>query len=231
MMPANLEEVAGGCQVVSSLQRWVQNGIIPIGAVAVPTAVKPEETIFPLNPVRSDISTHKHSSTERCRKRSVFSCDQGHLAADSRGNRHSHKRRFMDECGQESGLMKPSRKGSGAVSAQQGQEAPGSLPCGPLGAVVTKAHRLAALTPGQSNQILLMTLRKLKVPLMSELKGKIPGFPGGAVVKNPPANAGDTGLSPGLGRSHVLRSNEAHAPQLLSLRSRARAPQQEKPPQ
>ena len=26
------------------------------------------------------------------------------------------------------------------------------------------------------------------------------GFPGGAVVKKPPANAGDTGLSPGLGR-------------------------------
>ena len=33
------------------------------------------------------------------------------------------------------------------------------------------------------------------------------GFPGGAVVKNPPANAGDTCSSPGLGRSHVLRSN------------------------
>ena len=29
------------------------------------------------------------------------------------------------------------------------------------------------------------------------------GFPGGAVVKNPPANAGDTGSSPGLGRSHM----------------------------
>ena len=33
------------------------------------------------------------------------------------------------------------------------------------------------------------------------------GFPGGAVVKNLPANAGDTGLSPGLGRSHMPRSN------------------------
>ena len=33
------------------------------------------------------------------------------------------------------------------------------------------------------------------------------GFPGGAVVKNPPANAGDTGSSPGLGRSHMPRSN------------------------
>ena len=33
------------------------------------------------------------------------------------------------------------------------------------------------------------------------------GFPGGAVVKNPPANAGDTGSSPGPGRSHMPRSN------------------------
>ena len=32
-------------------------------------------------------------------------------------------------------------------------------------------------------------------------------FPGGAVVKNPPANAGDTGSIPGPGRSHVPRSN------------------------
>ena len=32
-------------------------------------------------------------------------------------------------------------------------------------------------------------------------------FPGGAVVKNPPANAGDTGPSPGLGRSHMSQSN------------------------
>ena len=32
-------------------------------------------------------------------------------------------------------------------------------------------------------------------------------FPGGAVVKNPPANAGDTGSIPGPGRSHMPRSN------------------------
>ena len=51
------------------------------------------------------------------------------------------------------------------------------------------------------------------------------GFPGGTVVKNPPANAGDTGSSPGLGRSHMPQSNEACAPQLLSLCSRARGPQ------
>ena len=50
-------------------------------------------------------------------------------------------------------------------------------------------------------------------------------FPGGAVVKNPPANAGDTGSSPGPGRSHMPRSNKAHVPQLMSLRSRACKPQ------
>ena len=44
------------------------------------------------------------------------------------------------------------------------------------------------------------------------------GFPGGAVVENPPANAGDTGSSPGPGRSHVPRSGWAREPQLLSLR-------------
>ena len=29
------------------------------------------------------------------------------------------------------------------------------------------------------------------------------GFPGGSVVKNPPANAGDMGLNPGLGIQHA----------------------------
>ena len=38
-------------------------------------------------------------------------------------------------------------------------------------------------------------------------KHYILGFPGGAVVENLPANAGDTGSSPGLGRSHMPRSN------------------------
>ena len=44
------------------------------------------------------------------------------------------------------------------------------------------------------------------------------GFPGGAVVENLPANAGDTGSSPGLGGSHMPWSNWAREPQLLSLR-------------
>ena len=44
------------------------------------------------------------------------------------------------------------------------------------------------------------------------------GFPGGAVVENLPAKAGDTGSSPGLGRSQMPRSSWAREPQLLSLR-------------
>ena len=64
---------------------------------------------------------------------------------------------------------------------------------------------------------------------MNHMKVSCRDFPGGAVVKNPPANAGDTGSSPGLGRSHMLRSNKARAPQLLSLHSRAREPQLLKP--
>ena len=32
-------------------------------------------------------------------------------------------------------------------------------------------------------------------------------FPGGAVVKNPPVNAGDMGSIPGPGRSHMPWSN------------------------
>ena len=38
-------------------------------------------------------------------------------------------------------------------------------------------------------------------------KIKIKGFPGGAVVEGLPANAGDTGSSPGLGGSHMPRSD------------------------
>ena len=38
-------------------------------------------------------------------------------------------------------------------------------------------------------------------------QGGVGGFPGGAVVKNLPANAGDTSSSPGPGSSHVPWSN------------------------
>ena len=37
--------------------------------------------------------------------------------------------------------------------------------------------------------------------------GTVLGFPGGAVVKNPPASAEDTGSISGLGWSHMTQSN------------------------
>ena len=42
---------------------------------------------------------------------------------------------------------------------------------------------------------------------MRNLKKKERNFPGGAVVKDLPANAGNTGLSPGPGKSHRPRSS------------------------
>ena len=41
------------------------------------------------------------------------------------------------------------------------------------------------------------------------LHSQLRTFPGGSVLKNPPASAGDTGSIPGLGRSHKLRSSQA----------------------
>ena len=51
---------------------------------------------------------------------------------------------------------------------------------------------------------------------MTNIKIYSRGFPGGVVVGSLPANAGDAGLSPGLGGSHMPRSNWAREPQLLS---------------
>ena len=54
------------------------------------------------------------------------------------------------------------------------------------------------------------------------------------VAKNPPANAGNMGPIPGLGRFHIPRATKACAPQLLSpcaVITEAHALRQEKPPQ
>ena len=65
---------------------------------------------------------------------------------------------------------------------------------------------------------LLYGERKQVSPSSKTFKKTLPGFPGGAVVESLPASAGDTGSSPGLGGSHMPRSDWAHEPQLLSLR-------------
>ena len=54
--------------------------------------------------------------------------------------------------------------------------------------------------------------------LKLDLNLNVSGFPGGTVVENLPANAGYTGSSPGLGGSHMPRSDWAREPQLLGLR-------------
>ena len=51
------------------------------------------------------------------------------------------------------------------------------------------------------------------------------GLPQWSMVTNLPTNAGDMGSIPGLGRSWMLQSNEACAPQLLNVCSRAQEPQ------
>ena len=79
-----------------------------------------------------------------------------------------------------------------------------------------KAHELVSLEQDFST-LCLLTLSTRKFFFL--------GFPGGAVVKNPPASAGDMGSSPGRGGSHVPQRNWAPVPQLLSLPSGAREPQ------
>ena len=51
----------------------------------------------------------------------------------------------------------------------------------------------------------------------NSIKTQLSGLPWWRSVENLPANAGDTGSSPGLGRSHMPWSNWACEPQLLSL--------------
>ena len=64
----------------------------------------------------------------------------------------------------------------------------------------TDNEACAAMEELQATSIAL----KKRVGQNSVLKSCVEGdFLGGTVVKNPPANAGDTGLSPGPGRSHM----------------------------
>ena len=58
---------------------------------------------------------------------------------------------------------------------------------------------------------LLMEMRTVVVfwehNLETSIKNKNTGFPSGVVTENLPANAGDTGSSPGPGRCHTPQSN------------------------
>ena len=53
---------------------------------------------------------------------------------------------------------------------------------------------------------LVNRLRKVAIQKIN-IQDSIVGFPGGSAVRNPPANAGDTGSTPDQGLSHMLWSN------------------------
>ena len=65
--------------------------------------------------------------------------------------------------------------------------------------------------------------------LKSKITGKLLGVPGGSVIKNPPANPGDTGSIAGAEGSNMSRSKYVHTSQLSRLCSRAQEPQLLKP--
>ena len=73
------------------------------------------------------------------------------------------------------------------------------------GAAVSKGTQPSPGTVGEA-AVAVLTPAFLE-GLDSSFQNKIEDFPGGAVVKNPPANAGDTGSSPGPGGSHMPRSD------------------------
>ena len=64
--------------------------------------------------------------------------------------------------------------------------------------------------PKEANTIILVNITIIEILQLYNLKlwyVYCRGFPGGSVVKNLPANAGDMGLSLDLGRSHLPQSD------------------------
>ena len=56
-------------------------------------------------------------------------------------------------------------------------------------------------------RLLLSPFFQMRMLSLRKVKKIAHDVPGGAVVKNPPANAGDTGSNPGPGRFHMPWSN------------------------
>ena len=80
---------------------------------------------------------------------------------------------------------------------------------GPEG--LRSARTSAALLGGEGRGEFLLRGSETSVSTPScacrRLKHRSCGFPGGSVSKNPPADSGDVGSMPGLGRSHTPQSN------------------------
>ena len=69
------------------------------------------------------------------------------------------------------------------------------------------SSREGGCTGGITARILTNEIWRVEVRRGIRSRISAAGFPGGAVVESLSANAGDTGSSPGLGRSHMPRSN------------------------
>ena len=77
--------------------------------------------------------------------------------------------------------------------------------------IYTIIHFISLKTLWQCGPIYLHAFEDCNKRSFAKYKEKqimiIGDFPGGAVIENLPANAGDTGSSPGLGRSHMPQGN------------------------
>ena len=71
----------------------------------------------------------------------------------------------------------------------------------------TDVHYRSLTGEGIFNWRFIFTLDYLVAEHVCVLSEKVtcPGFPGGTMVKNPPADAGDTGSIPGVGKTHWRR--------------------------
>ena len=69
-------------------------------------------------------------------------------------------------------------------------------------AVAQQRERVWCQADQSSNPLPLKDRSHLLVKIM-RIKTREMDFPGGSIVVNPPANAGDTGLTPGLGGFHM----------------------------
>ena len=93
------------------------------------------------------------------------------------------------------------------------------------------------IEPGGNTNTILLPVFRLPIPRLKPypecciykffavLKIEFENFSGGKVHRNPPANAGDMSSTPGPGRFHMPRSNEAPVPRLQSLCSGPHKPQ------
>ena len=72
-------------------------------------------------------------------------------------------------------------------------------------------------------------MHQLNVIFRNKFKTPFWGFPGGSVVKGPPANAADTASAPGPGGFYMLWDKRVRVPQILRLCSGAQELQPLKP--